>query len=94
MKIKTMKSIMMFVLVWTLIIPGSVNAQTNEIKLWQSFAPGTEKKVNTEKWDNNKKQLTGVYQPRLIAFLPKNKDARVFKITAPDTLIDARRLGG
>jgi acetyl esterase/lipase len=77
MKIKTMKSIMMFVLVWTLIIPCSVNAQNNEIKLWQFFAPGTEKRENKEKWDDNKKQLSGVYQPRLIVFLPEKKDARV-----------------
>jgi acetyl esterase/lipase len=77
MKTIIMKSVLLSAFVWTFFISGSVNAQNNEIKLWPSFAPGTEKKENNEKWDDAGKQLYGVYQPRLIPFLPETSGTSV-----------------
>lgn len=68
---KNVKTFLVIVVLYAFTIPCLINAQDKEIKLWPSIAPGTQKEENLERWDE-KKQLTNVYQPRLVAFVPKN----------------------
>jgi acetyl esterase/lipase len=68
-----MKSLAAIVLALMVSVPHLTFAQNEEIQLWPSPAPDTEKRQDAERWDD-KKQLYNVFQPRLVAFLPEQRD--------------------